>query len=143
MLSAAGMIASPANADSNFVGHWSQTASERHCSVALGFQLKADGAASVDWALQGSEGGANFRSVVGRRDGKWTSNGNALHLVIIDVVSDQAVLKRLGRTTPLSTEIDVDGSIVGDNRLESLITDSRDRNIDGQPYRIRCIYLRD
>ena len=130
-LFAAGTVIAPVKADPNFVGHWSQAASERRCSVVLGFALRADGTASVDWAAPGRGSGAKFRSVAGRRDGKWTSSGNTLHLVIIEVVSNR------------STEVDVDGSISGDNRLESHISDNRDRNIDGGAYSIRCVYLRD
>ena len=129
-LVATGITVSPAKADANFVGHWSQAVGERRCAVVLGFALKADGTASVDWTLPGYGSGANFRSVVGQRDGNWTSSGNTLHLVIIEVVSDRA------------TEVDVDGFIAGGNRLESFISDRRDRNIDGQPYKIRCVYLR-
>lgn len=141
---AVGATIAQADAEVSFVGRWYQMASQGRCSVVQGFELETDGTASVDWIeLQAGEHGTNLHSVVGHRDGTWTSTGGMLHLVVTDVVSDPATLQRLGRTDPISTEIDVDGSMVGPKRIEALITDNRDRNIDGRPYKIRCTYLRD
>jgi hypothetical protein len=142
-LFAAAATVSAANADTNFVGRWSQAASEPRCSVVLAFQLEADGTARSDWAAFPADTAvSNFRSVIGHRAGHWTSSGDTLHLVILDVLSDPAVLKSLGRSAPLTTEVHVDGSLAGDGRLNTLITDSRDRSIDGAPYEIHCTYVR-
>ena len=134
-----------ANADTNFVGHWGQADSKKNCSVVLGFLLKPGGAASVDWASIPSDDSSersHFR--VEQRDGHWRSLGDTLHLSVIDVLSNPTVLRDLGTATPISTEIGVDGMIVsGGSRLAAIITDNRDRNIDGQPYAIHCSYLRD
>ena len=145
VLLGAGMFATCANADTNFFGHWTQVDTEHRCSVVLGFLLRADGSASVDWAaFQNGAADKSSRFVVEHRRGRWRSTGDTLHLSVIDVLSNPTILKDVGKTAPIRTEINVDGTVAaGGNRLESIITDSRDRNIDGQPYTIRCAYLRD
>ena len=113
-----------------------RVAAPGYCSVVVGFELEAGGKASIDWAEVEDDGYWDH-------DGHWTASGNTLHLVIDEVESDPAVLKALHKNAPITTEIYLEGSMAGGNRLEGLISSSRDRNIDGQPYQIRCVYSRD
>jgi hypothetical protein len=134
LVATCGSSVSNASTD-QFVGRWTETRAETHCSVIQGFSLKVDGTALVNWA--NPQTGA-----VEHRDGEWTSTDERLHLSIAfhqHIAGAPSNQERL-----LSVVVNVDGSLdAASGRLETVITDNRDRNIDGQPYEIRCVYVRD
>jgi len=130
----ASVLAAPAApADAAFAGRWVEAKAERHCSVVRGFDLRPDGAAAVEWAALGG---------VEQRSGRWTARAEKFHLAVIEVLSDPAEPKRPGRPSPLSIETDVDGALNAAGELDTVITNTRDRNIDGAPYAVRCAYVR-
>ena len=142
LLTAATISASATSVASSFIGHWTQADSQTRCSVVLGFLLRADGTASVNWMAH--SGSRDAQGVTEHRRGHWKSTGDTLHLTIIDQLSDPKILRDLGKSAPITTTINVDGLIaVGGKRLDTVITDDKSRNIDGAPYEIHCSYLRD
>lgn len=122
-----------AQADAAFTGHWAEKAAAAHCIIVRGFDLRADGAAKVDWATD---------SGVERRDGTWYARSGKLHLSVVETVSDPAVLKQLGRNEPLIVETDIDGTLNASRELETAVTNTRDHNIDGAPYSAHCTFVR-
>ena len=133
-------VAASSVADTTFVGRWIELRSQTHCSVVLGFDLRADGSATIDWAeLNAIGGGTKLHSVVSQRSGQWTSNARWVHLTIVDTGSTEPQTPPPARNASV---VKLVGSLLSSGRLDGVITDARDRNIDGQPYVIHCAYRR-
>lgn len=133
LLALLALAASAQATGTGFPGHWTEKPAAKHCTVVRGFVLRADGAAKVDWATE---------EHVEQRDGIWRARGGKLHLAVSEVISDPAILKQLGRNAPLTVETDIDGALNAAGELETVVTNTRDHNIDGAPYSANCTYVR-
>ncbi len=127
----AAMTAGAAPAASSFAGHWTEVASTARCFAVRGFLLKPDGAARIDWADMN-----RVPPVVEHYDGRWTSEGDLLHLSMTLHLSISVPASNM--TDVSSMEVHLDGPLDGTGkRLELAIT------TDGMPSDVRCAYVRD
>ena len=120
----------PAGAKAGFAGPWTQEDAKHPCSVVMGFDLNRDGTAKVDWVV--FQRGDPQPFILEARHGKWTAPHGTLDLKIIDP----------GVNGTRDTELDVKGKKAPGDRLRTVMTDDRDRAIDGEPYAVNCVYIR-